>query len=617
MKRIFSLALSLILALSLAIPALAAEDLTPPLWQEYGYSSREECIAYMYGGDETAYQADVEERLDREQWEKTTMADQIASFDADAYWESGDCWFSYYYDSKEAFMEEWLLDTDEQFRDTLLEDWLDEQWQAYRQSTLIARTRAALGTVPGQIGVMLDGTYIQFSGAVPEVKDGRTMVPCGPVLQAFGGIVSHEGGEVICTMSGTIYHLRSGSDTISVTTADGASSSVIELGAACYEKGGSTYMPLRPFAEAMGCDVIWDSAFQTAVLLQRDALVSQLDQDFTVLNRMLEAMELDASKNYKTAVGLDANLTMLDSISGDKTYHMDADLDLLQSGTAFNLTAKMDLAALMEIDGITDGLTAAEITAMRSTLRNLKIQVIYDGEGGMLYLKMPALSLLSQGSIPSDSWFSIPTVTLEDLELDGGATVGAMLYETAVSQMSSWGSYYYDGMTTPALLYRDLTQAAAQAAAYLGDGCFRDSGGYSVLHYGEDAYNAYLESVYGEGSAEYFSEFEKLDLDLKIAQSGSATFQVLLQTKDSGYSYYYGDPVMLVDASGSVSAAKVDMKLLMKIKNQLNLDLTYTAATTETREQPATAPAAGETVVNPYEDLYGGDDVAPIPEPAA
>ena len=65
MKRIFSLALSLILALSLAIPALAAEELTPPLWQEYGYSSREECIAYMYDGDETAYQADVEERLDR------------------------------------------------------------------------------------------------------------------------------------------------------------------------------------------------------------------------------------------------------------------------------------------------------------------------------------------------------------------------------------------------------------------------------------------------------------------------------------------------------------------------------------------------------------------------
>ena len=111
--------------------------------------------------------------------------------------------------------------------------------------------------------------------------------------------------------------------------------------------------------------------------------------------------------------------------------------------------------------------------------------------------------------------------------------------------------------------------------------------------------------------------FEKLDLDLKIAQSGSATFRVLVQTKDSGDFYYYGDPVVLVDASGSVSAAKVDMKLLMKLKNQLNLDLTYTAATTETREQPATAPAAGETVVNPYEGLYGGDDVLPFPEPAA
>lgn len=617
MKRVLSFVLALILALSLAVPALAAEDLTPPLWQEYGYSSREECVAYMYDGDEAAYQADVDERLERAEWEKTTMAAEIAAFDADEYWASGDCWHAWYYDSKEAFMKEWLLDTDEQFRETLLEEWLDDQWQAYQASTLIARTRASLGAVPGQIGVMLDGTYIQFSGAAPEVTGGRTMVPCGPVLKAFGGIVSHEGREVVCTMSGAIYRLSPGGDAISVTAADGASSA-IQLGAACYEKNGSTYMPLRPFAEAMGCDVLWDSTFQTAVLLRRETVVEKLDANFTVLNRMLSAMEMDAAKNYKTAVRMDARLTMLDSINGDKTYSMDADMELLQSGTAFNLTADMDLSALMELEGMTDGMTAVEITALRSALRNLKIQMIYDGEGGMLYLKMPAMSLLSQGAVPADGWIAMPMSTLEEIAWNGQATVGAMLYENMRSQAEMWGSssYYYEGLTTPATLYRDLTETAELAAGYVGDSCFRDSGGYSVLHYGEAEYNAYLESQYGEGSADYLSEFEQLDMDLKIARSGSTTFRLLMQTRDSGYFDYYADPVVLVDASGSVSAARVNMQLLLKIKNQLELKLTYTAATSETRQQPAVAPAAGETVINPYEDLYRPEE-APIPETAA
>lgn len=115
------------------------------------------------------------------------MADEIAAFDADAYWNSGECWQAEYYDSKEAFMEDWLLANDEEFRATMLEDWLDSQWWEYYWSTQITRTRAELGGVEGQIGVMLDGTYISFPDAVPEVANGRTMVPCRQVLEAFGG----------------------------------------------------------------------------------------------------------------------------------------------------------------------------------------------------------------------------------------------------------------------------------------------------------------------------------------------------------------------------------------------------------------------------------------------
>ena len=85
MKKILSLvmALAMVLALSLTAPALAAEDTDPPLWKEYGYASREECIRDIFYGDEDAYQEEVEYALARESWE-ASMAGEIAAFDADA-----------------------------------------------------------------------------------------------------------------------------------------------------------------------------------------------------------------------------------------------------------------------------------------------------------------------------------------------------------------------------------------------------------------------------------------------------------------------------------------------------------------------------------------------------
>ena len=84
MKRLTSVLLAMVLALSLTAPALAAEDTDPPLWKEYGYDSREECIRDIFYGDEDAYQEEVEYALTRESWE-ASMAEEIAAFDANAY----------------------------------------------------------------------------------------------------------------------------------------------------------------------------------------------------------------------------------------------------------------------------------------------------------------------------------------------------------------------------------------------------------------------------------------------------------------------------------------------------------------------------------------------------
>ena len=105
-------------------------------------------------------------------------------------------------------------------------------------------------------------------------------------------------------------------------------------------------------------------------------------------------------------------------------------LELLQSGSVWNLTAKMDLSALLEIPELVEELTPLELLTARSILRNMACKVIYDGEGGMLYVQLPAMSLLTGGAVDKNGWMAMPVITLETVEARGAVTVGAMLYDT-------------------------------------------------------------------------------------------------------------------------------------------------------------------------------------------
>ncbi len=595
MKRILSLALSALLICALTIPAAAA-DL--PLWEEYGYESEEACIESWFGGDRSAYDAEVKERQERAQWEED-MAGEIAAFDANAYWESGECWQSSYYLSKEEFMEDWLLEDEEAFRACMLEDWLENRWNETQRARTVARTRAELGGVAGEIGVMLDGTYVKFpNGGAPILKNGRVMAPCGPLVEAFGGTVRTEAGELICTLGKQTIKARPGSAVLHLTSAAGVETE-LEMDVPCLYQNGHSYLPVRFLGQALECDVLWDKDYETAVLLQSAAVTKKLDASFATVNRLLTSMARSADKNYQTAVRMDAALTMLDSINGDKTYNLGGKLELLQSGNVLNFTMRMNLSALLDLAQAEETFSPAELLTMRAAARNLKMDVIYDGDEGMLYIKMPVIALLSEGRYPDQSWISMPVEMPEELRQTGAVSVGAMLYEADLQAVKQDYGDFYEAQPTPVLLYQNMTDAAAELATYLGDGCFAENGGWSVLHYDLSQYEAQLEQEYGEDAAQWASEFEKLDAELKIARSGEATYRILAQNRESEYD----DTIILVDASGRVSARHVELHLLFKLKNQLNLTLQYSAETSVTDRTAVAAPAENERVIPA--DAYG------------
>ena len=596
MKRVFSWLVTVGLALSLCVPALAAESVS--LWQEYGCASEAECIEVWFGGDEAAYDAEVEQRQARRQWE-ADMADEIAAFDPDAYWSSGACWMADYYETKEVFMEEWLLETEEDFRACMLEDWLDNQWWDYWDAHETERLRAQLGGVAGETGIMLDGKFIPFPNGKPEVTAGHTMAPCRPLLEALGGTAAYEGGTLVCRSGGVTVRLHPGSASAEITDPSGTRTE--DMGAACYTRGGDTYIPVRFLAGVLGCDVLWDGRFDAAVLLQRDKLIARADSRFTAINQLLTTMARESGENYQTKVKLEGQLTALDSINGDKTYRLGADMEILQSGTTVQLTAKLKLDGLEQLLA---GLYADETTLqLWGELKDSELEVIYDGEKGMLYMKLPALEVLSYGMYADGTWLAMPTATIG--EMDQITSVGQLLYE---SVYSAYGGEYAYG--DPALMYQELEKAVEETAAYIGDGCFAKSGGYQMLHYGEEEYRADLAEIYGEEYVDWASEFDALELELKVAED-SAVFRVLVQSRDqTGLG-----TVFLVDAQGTISPKRVNMELLVRLKNQFDLSISYSAVTAATDETPAAAPPEGEMVIEPYEG-YADEAYAPDLLPA-
>ena len=216
---------------------------------------------------------------------------------------------------------------------------------------------------------------------------------------------------------------------------------------------------------------------------------------------------------------------------------------------------------------------------------------------------MTGISQLSYGMYEEGSWLAMSAAPLVELETGTAASVGALLYAGELST-AEYGC--------PALLCRDLRDGAAELAETIGDGCFRDQGNWSVLSYDKEDYMAGLTQEYGPSYALWNNEFEKLDLELKIARSGDTTFRVLMQNKASGLS-----PVYLVDASGTITPVRENMKLLFRLKNTLDLELRYTAVTSETREEPRREPPAGAVIVETGAEPEDLDPFADLEFPLA
>ena len=457
------------------------------------------------------------------------------------------------------------------------------------------------------VGVILNGERVAFSGAAPELRDGKTMVPLRDLVESMGGEVTAHSGTLVCTFAG----------------ADGEKDTEVSVrpDESCYYKNGCTYVPVRAIAEPLGYDVFWDSGERSAVLIDRQAVIDRIDQQFTILNGALKQLqqEQDPNKNYRAQVDYILSVDALDEISGQRTQvKIDLSAATLISSGAIELELHTDLRDLGDLflrDMVNNGaMTELQAAAIGKALEDLTLEGRYDITTGDLYFRFPALAQLNALTglnASRDDWYHLtlpPMSSLEDLSsiwMDSLGISQELVEQIESGKLNSVGGIIYLYSTLLSQAPSQITDNAEEAGKILaqlfGDANFQTSGTTRKLHIGPQE----LEDLLGqEGALEEM--FKTLGLDLTVRRDGSLAVALELAFRED---YLDGESASL-KGNMDLSKNKVVLDVTLHLSDLINFQYHMTETIRETTEKPQTAPPAGAAVVE-LGDLEALMDMSP------
>lgn len=470
-----------------------------------------------------------------------------------------------------------------------------EELLQQQQQKLIDSTKEALGGVAGQIGVMVNGEYIKFPDAAPEIANGRTMVPVRALVETLGGEVDYQDDVVTFVLDGYAYEFAIGSTTVEVSpTADNDKDTPkpedIEMDCAPYIKDGRTYVPIRFISEALGYEVGWDKDFQTAILLDRAALAADIDKDFTILNRVQASRVSGWEKGQSLSTGVkgSVSVTAFDTLNGNKTYKADFSSQVLMNEEAvngsFSIKLSDNITALLvgQYDNDLDEEVQERLDLVVKALEDAEFIMNWDGQ---MWVKSPVLDKLGGAK---DIWCGM------EMDAEFGK---AMFSGTGVTTMGSATAAMMDANSV--MTWCQAMEAATMLDDMYGDKCFTTSGGVSTRTIGIKELAELAGMDVDEAEEELKEEgLKEFKLVMKVDSRGGATVTCTMETEAQ-----YGMPAMKMTMDCTQSNGKADLTLNAHVANLGEMKLTLNTTEKAVDEKPMSEPPAGANVVDAPELL--------------
>ena len=569
MKKLLAFLLSAAMALTLAIPAMAAPEDAVPISGapdgDFSWYTAEQAYLDAHPGLEEQLRASAYDFFARE------VAGSMSPEEYMAYFEM----------------------TEEEFLDEMVLWQVSALLEAEEAQSRVDAIKTALGGVPGQIGVMVNGEYVKFPDAVPEVTGGRTMVPVRAIVEALDGEADMAGGKVTCKANDTSLTFTPGSSEVLVEYTGGelpGDGQIFPMDCAPYIKGGRTYVPVRFLGEILGYEVGWDGQFQTAVLLDRDELAARYDEHFTIMNRVQanRGLTMEEGKNYKADVKGNLTVTAFDTLNGNQTYKADLSASQILNSEAANakLSLKLsdNLRTMLKDSTSTDPEVRERLDLVLNALEDLELIVT---EKGLGWLHAAALD---EAAGEKNVW----------LGLDLGAEWGQLAFaQTGDATMGSVLAAMIDVDSVES--FPTTVSPAAQLLYELyGDDKFTTSGGVSTRTIGLDNLLAlYKDMGLTEADlAEAKAAIQEFSITMKVDSKGGADVAIVMETKAQ-----VGVPSMKVTMDVKQDSGNAAISMTLHIANIGEGRLTLTQTWSTTSGKPQDQPPEGAIVVDPAELL--------------
>ena len=518
--------------------------------------------------------------------------------------------------SKEYFMDLYEMDEDEY---QALEEAWQKAWEKYKQEQYQRHMQELeeLGGTPGIINVMFNGSFIKFSGAVPEVTGGSTFVPVKAFFETLNADVSYDAQtrEIKAEFEGWSVGFIPGRDTMSVT--EGGATRERPIDVAPYTKKGVAFIPVRAVAEALGYSVYWDPLFSAVVIIDTKTIAEEIDKDFTIINSLFEMpigmFPVDETK-YKTVLDMLISTTVFNSLDGDMTAAAAAKVTTVSDGRNFSMTGKINLSALFNIvlAGFSEYLYGeeeqAELVEQLDIFKEITADVIFNYDEGMLYVKSPVLSEVIP-EFPKNAWLSVDDLDKYNINADN-ADLGSILQVLGLEgfgeKISVGGivthEMLYSVYRDQIYIYRNLMNSAETVRALIGDKRFAEKNGdYTITLTRED-----LDKVLDDSDEDLYRLFSEFDLKFTIkTDNGKITGisgDFAIRTGVSVFSV-----AVRIACKFDICKEKTQFSLEVHVKNLVVVLIEIDSEAVKTNESVPAAPPAGAVVI-PIEDFLDTDE---------
>lgn len=441
----------------------------------------------------------------------------------------------------------------------------------------------ALGGVAGQVNVLLGDRCIAFTDAVPEVKNGRTMVPLRAALEAMGARIEFDQATKTAIVTGekaSFTHVV-GSDVI--TRADG---STVKMDVHSYvTPSNRTMVPVRFFSQVLGYDVFWDNGYRMAFLLDEETFAEKVDSRLTILNGYLagNAKRFDASKNYKEDVTLSGTVKVIDSIKGDRSYPYSGKASVLLGKDGMSMSLSADLGDLAEL---LEGLGGKLPEAYRALTVKPELEAIFSDK---LYFRSPlldaAMAKVDGTQAVSGAWYATDAVMsfpdlYESMYGSGdGRTVGHILY--AMMKQGDANGFFES--------WSDKTSLASGVVGMLGDETFTKSGSGYKWHFGKEE----LAMLLAEATPGFIADsgIDELSIDMTLRSDGGVElkYTAAMNAKE--------EAAFRIDYTLTGNSSRMTVKGAIQLRNVCDVSFAAAVSVRTTSEKPLAAPPAGATII--------------------